>query len=72
MQLHAINKEEPTKEFVGGEKESAIKEREEKYSKSIFVQGMILSPRITTSMTFGRSPTFLSFFRSVSVKLDLA
>jgi hypothetical protein len=37
MQLHAINKEEPTKEFMGGEKESAIKEREEKYLKSIFV-----------------------------------
>jgi hypothetical protein len=72
MQLHAINKEEPAKEFMGGEKESAIKEREEKYLKSIFVQGMILSPRITTYTAFGRSPTFLSFFRSVSVKLGLA
>jgi hypothetical protein len=72
MQLHGIDKKEPTKEFVGGERKPSVDEGKEKYQNRSSRRGMISLSGIITSTAFGSSPVFLSLVRSFFMKPALA
>jgi hypothetical protein len=72
MQLHAIDEEKPTKEFVGMEREPAVDEGKKEYPKAIIRAQDDLVTGIITFVAFGSIPVLLILFRSLFVKSDLA